>query len=288
MAVRKLDKYINDIENKLFPALKESINLIMYNDPVYASPTVNTYAGDLYEDRVKMEVSSNHVELADYTDKNAIFATIYYKSRGSKIGVLNLDDINECVGLIYATLYELGFRTPEDLEKEKKEKEEKEKVEYERKKAEAEKKRQERKARQQAEQDKEKEEIINDISIEEESKKSIEEELPKFDIYLNKLKEINSKDSFIINNISVQQDVKSYKVINITAKYIDKDNCFVETNGINPKIEKEVSWKKTKDYIKKVTEKVTGVLSVDAIGPDGKEINIEELKNNDINLDINL
>ena len=118
MAVRKLDKFIDDIENKLFPALKESsMNLIMYNDPIYNSTTINTYAGDLDDDRIRLEISSNHVELKDYIDDNAVFATIYYKGKGSKVGVLNLDDINECVGLIYATLYDMGYRTQEDRDR---------------------------------------------------------------------------------------------------------------------------------------------------------------------------
>ena len=288
MAVRKLDKFINDIVNKLFPALRESsMNLIMYNDPVYSSATVNTYAGDLGDDRIKMEISSNHVELKDYINDNAIFATIYWKGRGSKIGVLNLDDINECVGLIYATLYELGYRTPEDLEKEKKEKEEKLKAEEDKKKAELEKKREERKAKQQAEIDNQ-EEPEEEISPEEESANSIKEASNNFDLYLDKLQDINSKESMIMANISFNTENTTFKVINVDMTYASDKDCFVETNGIKPKIKEQVEWNRAKNYIIKVAEKVKGILSIGASGPNGEEINIEDLKNDSDNIDLDI
>ncbi len=288
MAVRKLDKFINDIVNKLFPALRESsMNLIMYNDPVYSSATVNTYAGDLGDDRIKMEISSNHVELKDYINDNAIFATIYWKGRGSKIGVLNLDDINECVGLIYATLYELGYRTNEDLEKEKKEKEEKLKAEENKKKAELEKKREERKAKQQAEINNQ-EEPDEEISPEEESANSIKEASNDFDLYLDKLQDINNKESMMMANISFNTENTTFKVINVDMTYISDKDCFVETNGIKPKIKEQVEWNRAKNYIIKVAEKVKGILSIGASGPNGEEINIEDLKNDSDNIDLDI
>ena len=294
MAVRKLDKFIPEITQELFPALRESIGLNLYNDPIYSSTTINTYAGELEDTRVKLEISSNHVELVDYMDQNTVFATIYYGIRGAKVGVLNLDNINECVGLIYSTLYELGFRTPEDIEKEKKAKEEKERQEQEKKKAEAERKRQERKAKQQAEEDKEKlrrdQEKKNEVSPEEESEQSLKEAMSDFNLYLDKLKKINSQKSVIIANISFGDSGNSFKIINIDMNYIDKDNCLVETNGINPQIKKEVSWTKAKNYISKVTKAVNGVIAIDAVGPEGEEISINDSQENTdgVNLDFNL
>ena len=295
MAIRKLDKFLNTITNKLFPALRESIGLNLYDDPVYSSTTINTYAGELGDTRVKLEVSSNHVELEDYADQNAVFVTIYYGTRGAKVGVLNLDDINECVGLIYSTLYELGFRTPEDIDKEKKEKEEKERQEQEKKRAEAERKREERKARQQAEEEKEKlkqeqQPKEDEISPEEESEQSLKEAMSDFNLYLDKLKDINSQKSVIIANISFSSSENSFKVINIDMNYIDKDNCLVETNGINPQVKKEVSWTKAKNYISKVTKAVNGVIAIDALGPEGEEINISDSQEDTdgVNLDFNL
>ena len=295
MAVRKLDKFIPEIVNKLFPALRESIGLNLYDDPVYSSTTINTYAGDLDDIRVKLEISSNHVELEDYVDQNAVFATIYYGTRGAKVGVLNLDDINECVGLIYSTLYELGFRTQDDIDKEKKEKEEKERQEQEKKKAEAERKRQERKARQQAEEEKEKlrreqQPEEDELSPEEETEESLKEAMSDFNLYLDKLKKINSQKSVMIANISFNNSENNYKVINIDMNYIDENNCLVETNGINPQVKKEVSWTKAKNYISKVTEAVKGVISIDAMGPEGKEIDISDSQEDTdgVNLDFNL
>ena len=286
MAVRKLDKFINTITQKLFPALRESIGLNLYSDPVYSSPTVNTYAGELGPDRVRMEISSNHIELADYANMNTIFATIYYKGRGSKIGVLNLDDINECVGLVYATLYELGYRTPSDLEKEQKEKEEKAKAEEEKKKAEIERQREIRKAKQQAEEEKEQKEPENIISPKEESEQSINEVNKNFDKYLSKLIEINSMESKMIANIIVNSENTSYKVINIEMIYISKSKCYIETNGINPKIEKTVTWNNAKNYIIKVAEAVTGVISLDILGPNGEDIDTEDSDSVKLNIDI--
>lgn len=291
MAVRKLDKFVNTITQKLFPALKETLNINIYNDPVYSSETVNTYAGETIPDdtRIKLEISSNHVELVDYIDQNVVFATIYYKARGSKVGVLNLDDINECVGLIYSTLYELGFRTQDDLEKEKREKEEKAKAEEEKKKAEAQRKREERKAKQDAEEKErlqKEQEPIEQISPEEESEQSIKESLHNFDLYLNKLRDINSPKSIIIANISFG-DNNNFRLINIDMHYINNKICLVETNGINPKVNKEVTWRKAKNYISKVARALTGILSIEAIGGNGKEIDINELQDNTNGIDLN-
>ena len=291
MAVRKLDKFINDIVNKLFPALRESsMNLIMYNDPVYSSTTVNTYAGDLDDDRVRLEISSNHVELKDYVDDNAVFATIYYKGKGTKVGVLNLDDINECVGLIYATLYELGYRTKDDLEKEQKEKEEKKKAEEEKKKAEAQRKREERKVRQQAElvAQEDNEEPEEEFSPEEESKNSINEASKDFDLYLEKLQNINDTKSLMMANISFSNGENSFKVINVDMNYIDKETCLVITTGIKPRVKQEVTWDRAKNYLIKVTEKVTGIISIGASDPNGKDINIDDLKDDSDNVDLDI
>lgn len=291
MAVRKLDKFIDDIENKLFPALKESsMNLIMYNDPIYNSTTINTYAGDLDDDRIRLEISSNHVELKDYIDDNAVFATIYYKGKGSKVGVLNLDDINECVGLIYATLYDMGYRTQEDRDREKQELIDKQKAEEEKKRAEAERKKQERAAKQQAELAQQEDEPDEGVPPEEESIDSIEEASQNFDLYLDKLQDIDNTDSMMIANISFNTDENTFKLINVDMKYVNENSCFVTTNGISPRVKQEVTWDRAKNYIIKIAEKVTGVLSIGAMDPNGKEINIEDLKNDsdNVNLDINI
>lgn len=291
MAVRKLDKFIDDITNKLFPALKDSsMHMIMYNDPIYSSSTVNTYGGDLGDDRVKMEISSNHVELENYINDNAVFATIYYKGKGSKVGVLNLDDINECVGLIYATLYDIGYRTPEDLEKERKEKEEKDKAEKEKKNAEIEKKRQERMARQQAElaaqEDEEESEEDNSEQIKEDSEESIKESSENFDLFLNDIKFKDDKGSIINALISFETSESRFKVLNIDMTYINKDDCIVKTEGIKPVVNTKVTWDRAKSYMTNVAEKVTGMLTVSAVDSQGVSLNLDELKNDADNFNI--
>lgn len=291
MAVRKINKLTKTIVNGLFPALNESIGLSMYSDPITMTDTIATYAGDLKDKRVKLEFSSNHIELSDYNSNSVVFTTVYYGFRGTKVGVLNLTDINECVGLIYAGLYELGFRTDEDLEREKQEKEEKERQEKEAKKAEEEKKLAEKRARQQAEEEKERlareqREQEPEVTPEEEMQQSIEEGKSDFDKYLSKLKQTNSQKSQIMANISFSTDVNSFRVINIDMFYRDQDFCLVQTTGINPKVDKEVTWDKAKAYIFKVTEAVKGVISIGATGADGEEIDISDMSDDSDNIDV--
>ena len=289
MAVRKLDKFIDDITKKLFPALKQQLNLTMYDNPVYTSTTVNTYTGDLEDDTIRMEISSNHVELEHYVDNNAVFATIYYKGKGSKVGVLNLDDINECVDLIYATLYELGYRTPEDLEREKKEKEKKEKEEKEKEAAEIEKKRHARKVRQLADlgaQEDIGDEEDNSEQIKEESEESIKESSENFDLFLNDIKFKDDKGSIINALISFETSDSKFKVLNIDMTYVNKDDCIVKTEGIKPVVNTKVSWDRAKSYMINVAEKVIGSLAVSAVDSQGISLNLDELKNDADNFDI--
>ena len=47
------------------------------------------------------------------------------------------------------------------------------------------------------------------------------------------------------------------------------------------------TWRKAKNYISKVAKAVTGILSIEAIGGNGKEIDINELQNNSNDVDLN-
>ena len=85
MAIRQISKYIKNIQIKLFPALKNNYNLDMNENPTNISTTLATFNGQLNDNRVILEFSSNHVDLTDYQNQNVIFLTIYYKSRGTKV-----------------------------------------------------------------------------------------------------------------------------------------------------------------------------------------------------------
>ena len=295
MAIIKIDKFTKLIVNNLFPALQESLGIKMYASPVTSSSTIVTYTGDLGNDRVKLEFSSNHVELASYQKENAVFLTIYYRARGTKAGILNLDNIDECVELIYAALYELGYRSEEDLEKERQEKEEKEKLELEKKRAEEDRLKQAKRAEQIADEEKErlaKEQRDKEPSLtpEEETEQSIKEAESDFDKYLFKLKQINTQNSQIIASISFETNNNNYRVVSVDMFYITADLCLVQTTGINPKIDKTARWDKAKEYIMKVTRAVNGVISLGAVDENNEDIDISDLEDdsNNVNVDFDI
>lgn len=283
MAIRQISKYIKNIQTKLFPALKNNYNLDMNENPTNISTTLATFNGQLNDNRVILEFSSNHKDLADYPDEPVLFLYLYFNYKGTKAGIINLNNINEAVEIIYAALYELGYRTQEDInkEKEKKKKEQEKKLQDEKERL---KKRKEELLKQTQEDEID---YDNEEPEEDESKSSILEMNNDFDKYLSILQENNQPNSQINATISYLSENNNYKIINVNLFYITKNQCLIQTEGVKPKIDQQTSWDKAKNYIIKVTEKINGVIAISALDENGDDIILkpEENENNSDDLD---
>lgn len=284
MAVRKIQPYIKTIQQSLFPELSSRLNINMITTPYSSSATLATFKGRLENKEITLEFSSNHRDL-DENSKTDLFLYLYYNYKGTKVGIINITDLEECVDLIFIALSDLGYKSQEDieLEKEQKRKAEEEKA---RKEKEELQKRKEDLLRQTQQDEEEPEEELPDT----ESEDSIEESQVIFDKYLTELRKSNQPNSYINAGISYSTSESSFKMINIMMFYVSSKLCLVQTEGIKPKIDQTTSWEKAKDYVFKVADKINGVVSVVAADEDGKDIilNPEEDNSEDLDTGINL
>ena len=286
-------KSINNFTDKIvniFPILKSEYNIDIFSDrPVSQRPTAITYTGnDSKKTRILLEFNSNYRENnVDLLQDNEVFCTVFYGFAGNKAGVLNLDDSNECAEIIYSALYELGFRTQQDIDKAKQDEENKKQAEIEAEREKnAKKKEQLKKDIENQPNDNSDEELNTDS---EESEDSINEASTNYDKYLAALIKRNELGSKIFVSITLPNNNSSYKVLSIELTFISAKMCLVETSGINPKVDKTTTWENAKDYIFKVVEKVNGVISLEASTAEGKDIDIsEESQDSDVNVDIDI
>lgn len=290
-----IQKYRPYIEQNLLPALND-IEVKMNTSPISIRQTSLAYSGESNaSDRIVLEFYSNHADLQDY-DKNepVVFVKTYYRSKGNAAGVINLSNISEAVDLIYAALYDLGYRTSQDIEDEK---QEKQRAEEKQAKADAE-ERAKKKAELNAEiMSKAADEEDTEPETEEpdtETEDSIAEFSSDFDKYLNVFKQRHTINDQMIISITMTTDANDFKVLSINLYYISDSMCLIQTTGINPKQDTSTSWSKAKNYAINVTKAVNGAIGVTAMDENGKDIELppeddnDITNNNDTNVDISL
>ena len=288
--MNSIKPYIKILDNKLIPVLNEKLGVKLISQINYTRTTQISYAGSIDRNRIEVKFSSNHIELKDY-DKNYLYADVYYNMGGTSAGIIDLSNIDESVDQIYASLYELGFRNQEDLEKEKKEKEEaaekhrQEEIEKEWKKVQRQRANQEKEAIEAAEN----QEANEDLSATE-SKESIDESHVYFDKYLDTMKDANMINSVINIDIMVDgEEAGKFKNLGINLYYISSSMCLVQTNKIIPKVDKAVTWDRARDYYTRVAEKLEGVVNINAEDPDGNELEVDlETDTDNTNVGIDL
>ena len=287
-----IQKYQSIIERNLLPALND-IDVSMNTNPMSTRQTSLAYSGEALESRVVLEFYSNHVELQSYDKKEPVlFVKTYYRSKGNAAGVINLNNISEAVDLIHSSLYELGFRTSDDLKQEELEKQQAE--ELEKQKAAEEKEKLSQKVKNDLDN------INNQPEIEEpeegledeidETETSINEFSNLFDRYLNEFKKRKKINDQMIISITMSTDNNSFKVLSINLYYISDSMCLIQTSGINPKQDTNTTWIKAKNYAIAVTKKVNGVIDVSAMDDAGRDIELpaEDDTSSDTDIDVTL
>lgn len=284
--MRTIDSYIKLIEKDLFPALYNKIGLKMNTAPITKMNTIVTYNGDLENKTVTLEFSSNHKELADYFNTKSLFVTLYYNAKGTQAGVIDLDYIDSCVEIIYSALYELGYRSQEDIEEDRKKEEERLRKE---KQEELKKKQDEEKRKELISYNTNYDEIENEPEDDLSSEESIEEFEKDFDMYLDYFNKKGESNSSLEVSIGYSKKQSTVSFVSVDCFYISSNKCLVQTHSISPEIDKAVSWDSAKDYIIKVAQKLDGVISTAAYDPEGNSIELEKSDDsNNVNLGIDI
>lgn len=276
-AKRNIDDYIPLLLKNVFPQLQQ-FGINMYNKPFMQDKVTVSYNGDTYDgERLRLYFNCIHSEL-DEENKSEVFVDAEYNSNYFPIGKIDINQGQDSAEIIYASLYEEGYRTEQDKEQDK-EQAEKEQAEKEKKdKAALEKKKKERQEWKQAQmvqpsEDSEMEENPEEV------KESQEEFSRLFDIYLDRLKKINQLNGSIIISIMITDDSSNNlkgKFLGVDLYYIGETQCLMQTNQITPKIDQVTTWDKAKNYCLKVAEKFNGSMSIYGVDHNGKEIELTQ------------
>ena len=269
--------YMKDIEQKLIPSINNKLDISINNYPSITKETYAIYRDDLND--IELEVSSNNVDLRN---KGDLFINVSYDKMREEAGIINLNDISDAVEIVNIALHELGFKSKEEIDKEKE-------AEQKAKEAEMEKKRQEDEARKLRNQ-----QIKQDIADGkyDEPKEDANEEEPESDNYDEQrndyINELNSALRFVSDLrgegqtitldwlIPIPSEGNSVKMGNISAvlTHVAGNNFLLETKRINPKIEKIVNSEDAKNYLNKVSDKIRTVPVIMLADEKGKEMRI--------------
>ena len=278
-AKRNINNYIPSLLKNVFPQLQQ-FGINMYDRPFMQDKVTVSYNGETYDnERLRLYFNCIHSEL-EADNESEIFVDAEYNSNYFPIGKININQGQEAAEIVYSALYEEGYRTEQDKQKDI-EQAEKEKAEQERKEKEAlEKKKKERQAWKQSQMPKEKEpdeeEIVDDSQ---EIKESQEEFSKLYDIYLGRLQELNQPNGNISISIMITDTSGKNlqgKFLGVDLFYIGGNQCLMQTNQITPKIDQVTTWDKAKNYCLKVAEKFNGSMSVYATDSNGKEIELTQ------------
>jgi hypothetical protein len=238
-----------------------------------------SYNGETYDnERLRLYFNCIHSEL-EADNESEIFVDAEYNSNYFPIGKIDINQGQSAAEIIYAGLYEEGYRTEQDKEQDKAQAE-KEKAEKEQKEIEAlEKKKKDRQAWKQSLLPKEepKDEVQEENP--EEIKESQEEFSKLFDIYLNRLRELNQPNGSIVTSIMITDTSNNNlkgKFLGVDLYYIGGNQCLMQTNQITPKIDQVTTWDKAKNYCLKVAEKFNGSMSIYGTDHNGKEIELTQ------------
>lgn len=279
---RTIQPFVKKIQDDLLPKLAD-YGVKVEPPPISNNLTNISYSGDANNQRVTITFYSNSSQLQDYDIKEPIvFANVTYGSGGEAAGILNLNDIDDCVIKIIHTLNDLGYTEKEEKEQTinepktqtnndntKQPPSQKQELNYS------------KPSNKENEPDfnsnDEKENFDSDFEL------SIKEADVLFDGYLNKM----ISNNMIGANLFATILMNTGKILQIDAVYINNNTCNVETSGINPKINKETTWDRAKNYMLNVANKVHGIIEISAVDSDGADINIEE-PNDDLNIDIDI
>lgn len=272
MAVRKIKPFLNQIST-FISNLDYALGLNVRTTPTKADDTIAIYEGSHGSDTIKLKFNSNHLDVVDEGKNPIVFCDTYLGFKGTEAGPINLSNNSESIDILYSALYEVGFRTEQDKKDEEELRKQKERKAQEEK---------ERKAQEEKDRlARRREEILaqtEDEPEEDEAEEEIdnEEEKVNFDKYLEVLRKSNQPNSIIIAGITYSDKTSNFKMISIDMYYVTKDTCLVQTQGINPPIDKQVTWDKAKAYVFKVADKVNGSVSIVANNENGEEITIDK------------
>lgn len=278
-AKRNINDYIPSLLKNVFPQLQQ-FGINMYDRPFMQDKVTVSYNGDTYDnERLRLYFNCIHSEL-EADNESEIFVDAEYNSNYFPIGKIDINQGQSAAEIIYAGLYEEGYRTEQD-KKQDKAQAEKEKAEKEQKEKEAlEKKKKDRQAWKQSQMIQQKEpDETEQVNDQEEIKESQEEFSKLFDIYLERLREVNQPNGSIVISIMITDTSNNNlkgKFLGVDLYYIGGNQCLMQTNQITPKIDQVTTWDKAKNYCLKVAEKFNGSMSIYGVDHNGKEIELTQ------------
>ncbi|MBQ2639172.1 MAG: hypothetical protein IJF92_00180 [Bacilli bacterium] len=285
--------YMKDIEQRYIPALNNQLGTNINN---YPKMTRETYA--VYEDSdngIDLEISSNNRNIQN---RGELYVAVSYDHMKEDVGIVNLNDVEDAVNVTQYSLQELGFKTPEDIEKERQEAELKKQQDEEAKKKAAEDaaKRKEE-LRKQAElqkqtQDEEPEEEEPEEDNYDEDRTDYVEDLDNKLKYVSKIGEGAKVELEWLALPDSDKTTREFVHIEMHFTCVSGENFLVETQKIKPKIETICNTQECINYANKVSDKLRITPQIVMKDDKGKEIKLpqnladEDFEDDDFVLDI--
>lgn len=267
--------HIKDIEQVYIPALNSQLDTNINNYPKLIRETYAIYEDS--EQGIQIEISSNN---RDIDNKGDLFVSVSYDNMKEDAGIINLNDVQDAVNITQYSLQELGFKTAEDKENDRKrEEEEKRKAEEDKQKEIERNQKRKEELRREAEKDSEND---DETSTEEPEEDNYDENKPEYETELrNKIDYVSkgaegqtvSIDWPIIPN---NQDSSKMNVVHVEVilTHISGNNFLLETRKINPKVQKVLNIEDSISYINKVSDKLREIPSIEMKDEKGKEMNL--------------
>ena len=248
----KIKDYIPILKQNIIPAMMETYNINFKLEPIMLRPTSVSYMGfDKSENRIILEFNSEYRDNGKpLLQNNQLFSTVFFGFAGTKAGVLDITNTQESIEILYSALYELGFRTEQDIQDDK-DKAEKEKQEKQQAK--------EREIQQAREKEKARHELMsnkpdtgeNEEEPQEEGNITYTEALDNTLQTFNERHEINSN----LHYTFLVPDSKKQDVFDVDIYYVSKNKCYIKSEYLD--LDKTYDSNDLKEFLLDLYEKYT-------------------------------
>lgn len=247
----KIRDYVSIIRDNILPLMKENYNINFKSEPILLRPTAVTYMGfDTDDNRIMLEFNSDYKEgNKSLIQDNELFATVFFRFTGAKAGVIDITNPFEASEILYSTLYELGFRTSQDIQDDK-DKAEREKEEQRLAK--------EKEIQQAREKEKKRHELMsNKPDIEEPQEEPQEGNTTYTQAIDTTLEEFNNRHELNSNLhcTFLVPETKKQDVFDVDIYYVSKNKCYIKSEYLN--LDKTYDSDDLKEFLLDLYEKYT-------------------------------
>lgn len=247
----KIRDYIPILKQNIIPAMSNTYDIYFKLEPIMLRPTSVSYMGfDKSNNRIILEFNSEYQSNEkSLLQSNQLFSTVFFGFSGTKAGVLDITNTEESIEILYSALYELGFRTSQDIQ------DEKDKAEKEKEEKRLAKEKEIQKAR---EKEKARHELMSNKPDTGEEEEEPEEGVITYTEALDNTLEAFNKRHEINSNLHytfLVPESKKQDVFDVDIYYVSRNKCYIKSEYLN--LDKTYDSDDLKEFLLDLYEKYT-------------------------------